>query len=265
MTSVLLDVTDHIATITLNAPEARNAFVDTLREDMIRICAEVNADPRVRVAIVTGAGSAFSAGGDLKGMQRKLTAQPRALPHVIEQSFIQGIHRLTRSLYQLEVPSIAAINGPAIGVGLDLACMCDMRIAATTAQFASSFVRIGLVPADGGAWLLPRAIGHAAAAEMMFTGRTIDAAQALRWGLVSELLEPDQLMTRAREMAGHVASNANATLRLTKKLMRQADDLSLDAVLPISAAAQALAQYTPAHAEAVDAALSKRRPDFGDM
>ena len=265
MSTVLLDVADHVATITLNAPEARNAFVDTLREDMIRVCGEVNADPRVRVAIVTGAGSAFSAGGDLKAMQRKLQATPRVLPHVIEQSFIQGIHRLTRSLYQLEVPSIAAINGPAIGVGLDLACMCDMRIASQSAQFASSFVRIGLVPGDGGAWLLPRAIGHAAAAEMMFTGRTIDAGQALRWGLVSEVLEPDALMARARALAGQVAANANATLRLTKKLMRQADDLSLDAVLPISAAAQALAQYTPAHAEAVDAALARRRPDFGDM
>ena len=115
MSTVLLDVADHVATITLNAPEARNAFVDTLREDMIRVCGEVNADPRVRVAIVTGAGSAFSAGGDLKAMQRKLQATPRVLPHVIEQSFIQGIHRLTRSLYQLEVPSIAAINGPALG------------------------------------------------------------------------------------------------------------------------------------------------------
>ena len=108
-------------------------------------------------------------------------------------------------------------------------------------------------------------MGHAAAAEMMFTGRTIDAGQALRWGLVSEVLEPDALMARARELACQVAANVNATLRLTKKLMRQADDLSLDAVLPISAAAQALAQYTPAHAEAVDAALARRRPDFGDM
>ena len=253
-----------VVTLTMNAPELRNALTGNAAVDEFVAAVErINADTRVRVMILTGAGTVFSSGGNVKDMKRFTT--DAVTPAEIGQWYRNGIQRLPLALQKLEVPSIAAVNGPAVGAGCDLACMCDMRIASQSAQFASSFVRIGLVPADGGAWLLPRAIGHAAAAEMMFTGRTIDAGQALRWGLVSEVLEPDALMARARELAGQVAANANATLRLTKKLMRQADDLSLDAVLPISAAAQALAQYTPAHAEAVDAALARRRPDFGDM
>ena len=161
------------------------------------------------------------------------------------------------------MPLIAAINGHAIGAGLDLACLCDIRIASTRARFAESFVRLGIIPGDGGAWLLPRAIGLSRAAEMAFTGETIDARQALEWNLVSRVVEPEALMPAARDLAGRIAANPSHALRLTKRLIREAQHSRLDTVLELSAAFQAISHKTADHREAVSAFLEKRPPQFG--
>ncbi len=132
-----------------------------------------------------------------------------------------GIQRLPLALQKLEVPSIAAVNGPAIGAGCDLACMCDMRIASIHASFAESFIRVGLIPGDGGAWLLPRVVGLSKAMEMSFTGDAVKADDAMAIGLVSRVVEPEALLREAGALAARIARNPGSTLRLTKRLLRE--------------------------------------------
>jgi enoyl-CoA hydratase/carnithine racemase len=185
-------------------------------------------------------------------------------PIKIREEYRQGIQRLTLALHHLDVPIIAAVNGPAIGAGCDLACMCDIRIASEKAVFAESFIKVGIVPGDGGAWLLPRAVGQSKAAEMAFTGDAIDAQDALACGLVSRVVQPELLMEEARRIAGRIALNPGRTLRMTKRLLREGQTEKLENVLEMSAAFQALAHKTPQHKEAVEAFIEKRAPIFTD-
>ena len=157
---------------------------------------------------------------------------------------------------------LAAINGHAIGLGLDLACVCDIRIAADSAKFASSFIKIGIVPGDGGAWILPRAIGLSKASELILTGDTYDAAAALAMGLVSKLVPLDQLLSEAQALAARIVANPAKALRLAKRLLREGQQQRLTDVLELSAAFQALAHETRDHAEALDAFFDKRAPNF---
>ncbi|MCY1528738.1 Short-chain-enoyl-CoA hydratase [compost metagenome] len=163
------------------------------------------------------------------------------------------------ALCNLEVPTIAAVNGPAIGAGCDLACMCDIRIAADEARFAESFVKLGLTPGDGGAWLLPRVVGMSRACEMAFTGRSVDAAQALGMGLVSQVVEQGALLPAALALAQEIAQHSGHALRLTKRLLREGQHTRLDTLLELSARFQALAHHTQEHATALDAFLDKPR------
>jgi enoyl-CoA hydratase/carnithine racemase len=250
-----------IVTLTMNQPEARNPLTgNTAVPEFIEACARIAGDPSVKVVVLTGAGSAFCSGGNVKDMQRysELSIPPIA----IREEYQRGIQRLPIAIYNLEVPTIAAVNGAAIGAGCDLACMCDIRIAAQGAKFAESFIKVGIVPGDGGAWLLPRAVGMSKAAEMSFTGDAIDAEEALKCGLVSRVVAPDRLLETAYELAGRISANPGPTLRLTKKLLREGQHLRLDSLLELSAAFQALAHKTPQHEEAVTAFIEKRRPRF---
>ncbi|MET0316117.1 MAG: crotonase/enoyl-CoA hydratase family protein, partial [Rhodococcus fascians] len=192
---------------TLNNPESRNPISDIETVEAIEdAVSDVNRDPSVRVAILTGAGSAFSSGGNVKHMRDK-EGMFGGSPAELRQGYRHGIQRIPKALYHCEIPTIAAVNGAAIGAGCDLALMCDLRIASTTATFAESFVKVGIIPGDGGAWLLPRAIGMARASEMAFTGEAIDAATALEWGLVSQVVEPGDLLGAAHALADRVAAN----------------------------------------------------------
>jgi enoyl-CoA hydratase/carnithine racemase len=164
----------------------------------------------------------------------------------------------------LDIPVIAAVNGPAIGAGFDLACMCDIRLAGEKALFAESFVKVGIVPGDGGAWLLPRVIGMQRASLMSFTGDTIDAAKALEWGLVLEVVPTEKLLPHAQALAQRIAANPSHALRLTKRLLREGQHMRLDSLLEMSAAYQALAHHTDDHLEAVNAFLDKRPPSYQD-
>ena len=252
-----------VVTLTMNAPELRNALTgNSAVDEFLAACARINADPSVRVMILTGAGTVFSSGGNVKDMKRFLGADVPAT--AIAQWYRNGIQRLPLALHKLEVPSIAAVNGAAIGAGCDLACMCDMRIASSSASFAESFIRVGLIPGDGGAWLLPRAVGMAKAMEMSFTGDAVKADEALAIGLVSRVVAPELLMDEARALAARIARNPGQTLRLSKRLLREGQHQRLDSLLELSAALQAQAHKTPAHAEAVNAFIDKREPKFGD-
>jgi len=180
-------------------------------------------------------------------------------PFTISQGYLNGIQRIPLALHSLDVPTIAAVNGPAIGAGCDLACMCDIRIASEKARFAESFVKLGIVPGDGGAWLVQRVIGYQRAAEMTFTGDTIDAQAALSIGLVTRVVAADELMPAARALAGRIAVNSGPALRMTKRLLRQAQTGLLDETLQLSAALQALAHHTPEHDAAIAAFFAQRK------
>ena len=226
-----------IVTLTMNQPDQRNPLTgNTAVPEFLAAFDRIDADPSVRCVILTGNGPSFSAGGDIKEMKRQ--GMPEVSEMDIRQDYRRGVQRLTMGLFHLEVPVIAAINGHALGAGLDLACMCDIRIASNKAKFAESFIKLGIIPGDGGAWLLPRTIGLERAAEMAFTGDMLNAHQALAWNLVSRVVPPEELMPAARELAGRIAANASHGLRLTKRLLREALHSRLETVLELSAVYQ---------------------------
>jgi enoyl-CoA hydratase/carnithine racemase len=247
-----------VVTATLNRPDERNAISETSHsEEIAAFCAAMTRDTTVRAIILTGKGKAFCAGGNVKHMKDR-GGMFAGSAYTIRNSYRTAIQMIPTALYELEVPVIAAINGPAIGAGLDLACMCDIRIAADTAIFAESFVKLGLVPGDGGAWLLPRVIGMPRATQMTLTGDAIDASKALEYGLVTEALPADQLMDRARAIAASIAANPGAATRMAKRLLREGQDMKLAPLLELSAAYQAIAHHTADHEEAIAAFIEKR-------
>lgn len=250
-----------IVQLTLDAQGARNAIDEAMAAQLVEQIGALGADASVRCLILTGAGDAFCAGGNVKdmlagrGMFGGSAAQMR-------QAYRTGIQSVPLALYDLEVPAIAAVNGVAIGAGLDLSLMCDLRIAADNASFAESFVRLGLVSGDGGAWLLQRAIGPARAAHLTLTAQSIDAATALSWGLVSEVVTSAQLLPRALELARLIAAHPPLSVRMNKRLLRDSAAVPLATALEFAAALQAVAQHTEDHREALRAFADKRPPRF---
>ncbi|MCX2887777.1 MULTISPECIES: crotonase/enoyl-CoA hydratase family protein [Pseudomonas] len=243
-----------IVTLTLSAPDQHNALSHQTQFDAFAdVCGRINRDRRVSVVILTGAGKSFCAGGNVKDMKAR-TGLFAGSPYELRDGYRHGIQQIPLSVYHLEVPTIAAVNGAAIGAGCDLALMCDIRIASQQARFAESFVRLGIVPGDGGAWLLPRALNNLSRAyELSFTGDTISAQQALEYGLVSRVVEPDALMATALDLARRIAANPGHALRLTKKLLREGQHTRLEPLLELSAAYQALSHHTEAHQAIVQA------------
>ncbi len=259
---VLYEMNDHIVTLTLNRHETRNAISDDeMVNAIVDVCDRINADLEVRVVIITGAGSAFSSGGNVKDMRDK-KGMFDGTSLEIRDGYRKGIQRIPLAIQALEVPIIAAVNGAAIGAGCDLTMMCDMRIASEKAVFAESFVKVGLIPGDGGAWFLPRVVGVSRANEMAFTGEPVNAQTALEWGMVSKVVPPDELMDAANELAKRIAVNPPAALRMTKKLLKEGEHSRLESLLEMSASLQALAHQTKDHVEAVNAIIEKRTPNF---
>ena len=250
-----------IQILTMSQPETRNALTgNTAVDELVEACSAIRLDTSIRVVVLTAEGPVFSSGGNVKDMLR--FQNQKLLPETIREEYRNGIQRLPRALYNLDVPVICAINGPAIGAGLDLTCMCDIRIASEKATFAESFVKVGIVPGDGGAWLLPRAVGMSKAAEMAFTGDSLSAQEALACGLVSRVVAPEKLMEEALNLANKIAANPGGVLRMTKRLLREGERSTLDSLLEISAGYQAIAHMTLDHHEAVNAFIEKRPPKF---
>lgn len=252
-----------ILTVTLNLPEKRNPISDN---DMVdALCAAMETadkDIDVRCVILTGAGSAFSSGGDLKQMAPDVGSLRSSRPVQTRRNYKYGIQRLPMLFQALEVPVIAAVNGPAIGAGCDLACMCDIRIASENARFAESFVKLGIIPGDGGAWLLPRIVGFSKATELALTGEQIDAQEARRIGLVSDVVAADELLAAAKVIADKIAANPPHAVRMTKRLLREGQTADLKNILEMSAAMQAIVHATSDNDEAINAFLEKRAPNF---
>lgn len=260
--ALLVERDEHIETWTINLPEKRNPISD---EEVVAALVEavdrVNEDHDVRAVVLTGAGTAFSAGGDVKKM-RDREGIFGGHPFQVREGYRYGIQQIPLAFHRCEVPMVAAVNGPAVGAGCDLALMCDLRVAADTAWFAESFVKLGIIPGDGGAWLLPRVVGPARAAEMALTGDRVDAQTALAWGLVNQVVPAEELMDAATTLARRIAVNPPHAVRMGKKLLRESSHQSLASHLEMSAALQALAHHAPDHTEAIGAFLDKREPTF---
>jgi enoyl-CoA hydratase/carnithine racemase len=260
--TVLVERRGRVATVILNRPEVRNAFSSVEHcETFVAALKGLERDPEVAVVIVTGAGSAFSAGGDVKDMQAR-TGFAAGNHLEMRDRYRHGVQQLTGTLYELELPTIAAVNGPAVGLGCDIACCCDVRIASESARFAESFIKLGLVPGDGGTYFLQRIVGYPKAAELSLTGDLIDAAEALRIGLVTSVVPAGDLRAAADALADRIAANPPRSVRLTKRLLREGERATLSAVFELSAAFQAIVQHSDDHREAVDAMLAKRPPSY---
>lgn len=249
------------ALITLDRPEARNAYSEAMVKSLVSALDAAENDVGVRCVVLTGAGKAFSAGGDLKRMRDK-AGMFEGGPIGLKRGYEAHIQRIPRRLATFDKPLVAAVNGPAIGAGLDLACMADLRFASEGARFGSTFVKVGLVPGDGGAYLLPRVVGLGHALDLMLTGRVIDSAEALSMGLVQRVLSPESLMSEAMNIAEVIAQNAPLAVQLTKRATYRSYESDLETALELASSYQGMAQNTADHFEAVDAMLEKRSPRF---
>ena len=262
MESLIYEQDGPIVTLTMNQPAKRNPLSgNSILSDIVGAVERLHDDRSVRCVILTGAGASFSSGGDIGVLQQQQT--PAVSEMDIRHSYRRGIQRVANALTNLEIPVIAAINGHAIGAGLGLACMCDIRIAGASTRMAASFIKLGIIPGDGSTWMLTQIVGSARAAELALTGDLIDAQQALAWHLVSQVVPDDQLMPAARAMAERIARNPSHGVRLTKRLLRESLRAPFETVLELSAVYQAVSHKTADHVEAVDAFLEKRAPKFG--
>jgi enoyl-CoA hydratase/carnithine racemase len=260
---LIIEQNGPVLTVTLNQPDRRNPISENNVVDALCNAFEAaDRDIAVRCVILTGAGSAFSSGGDLKQMKAGTGGLKSDNPVETRRNYKSGIQRLPLMFQALEVPVIAAVNGPAIGAGCDLACMCDIRIASVSAKFAESFVKLGIIAGDGGAWFLPRIVGFSKASELALTGDMIDADEALSIGLVSRVVAGDMLMDTARQIANKIAANPPHAVRMTKRLLREGQTADLKNILEMSAAMQALAHATRDNNEAIDAFIEKRKLNF---
>ncbi|MEL6793481.1 MAG: enoyl-CoA hydratase-related protein [Pseudomonadota bacterium] len=250
-----------IAVISLNRPDTLNALSADVVEGLVAAMKAVDADDGVSCVVLTGAGRAFSSGGNLKEI-KALTAEQGMDAIAVERWYRDGIQKIPMTMNALSVPVVAAVNGHAIGAGCDLATMCDIRIAGEDAQFAESFLKVGIIPGDGGAWFLPRVVGQARAMEMLLTGRRIKAPEAAEWGLVSRVVPNANLMAEAMKMAEAVAAQPPVALRAAKRLFRATQNMGLADSLAAAAAAQGMLQQMGDHHEAIDAILEKRAPVF---
>jgi len=247
-----------VVTLTLNRPVELNAFSEPdMIDAFLGAIARIKADADVRAVVLTGAGRAFSAGGNVKHMRDKSDMFAGSADD-IAQAYRDGILRVPPIFYNLEIPIIAAINGPTFGAALDLICMCDIRLASPSATFGAPFVKIGIAPGDGAAWFLPKIIGQANAAEMLFTGDTIDANRALEMGLIGRIVAQADLLSEAQTIAEKIAANAPLAVRETKKLLREGQYTRLDPHLDACAKAQGMLHSTDDHMEAINAFFEKQ-------
>jgi 2-(1,2-epoxy-1,2-dihydrophenyl)acetyl-CoA isomerase len=253
------DVQDRIATLTLNRPERLNALGDTLREDLYDAVVKSAADPSVGALVITGAGRGFCSGGDVKSMSEREKSGEAPLPG---DRLTPIRDRVILAMRDSPKPVIAAINGPAAGAGMNLALACDMRIASTAANFSQAFVKRGLAPDWGGTWFLPRIVGTAKASELIFTGDTIDAAEALRLGIVNAVVAPEALMAEAYKLARKIAAGPPVAIQLAKRAIHHNEDVDLRAGLEFETFAQNVCRDTEDAKEGVRAFVEKRAPVF---
>lgn len=248
-----------IATLTLDRDDVRNALTGTaLIDDIVAVAAWINRCDDVSVLVITGAGAAFSSGGNVKDMAARSGDFAGDVAQVATR-YRQGIQRIPLALQDVDVPIIAAVNGPAIGAGFDLANMADLRIASEKAKFGETFLNLGIIPGDGGAWFMQRQIGYQRAFELTLSGRIIDAAEALALGVVLDVVPAAELLPRAQALAARFAAQPPKALRLTKRLMKQAQRMELKDFLDLCSVFQGICHNEPEHLDAVRRFLSKQK------
>jgi 2-(1,2-epoxy-1,2-dihydrophenyl)acetyl-CoA isomerase len=262
---ITYDTTDGIATITLNRPERMNAFTDVMIREWAEALEAARLDRDVRAVIVTGAGRGFCAGADLRGGSGIGEAAAGDAPPTAadRRNWLRdGVHQVPRAVQLLDKPYIAAVNGAAVGAGMDMASMADMRIASDAAKFAMSYVKVGLVPGDGGCYFLPRIVGIAKALELIWTGDFFDAHEALRIGYVTRVVPADDLMSATRDLALRMAQGPAVAMQLAKRLVYRGLDASWNEAFEMAGQAMAIAQATEDAREGPRAFVESRPPKF---
>jgi enoyl-CoA hydratase/carnithine racemase len=254
---VLYEVKDNIALITLNRPEAKNAFSPEMINLWRKHLEEAKADDSVRVIIVSGKGDTFCSGGDIKDM-----AEGKLKSWDMKRFLWDGVHRIVLTLEDLDKPVIAAINGAAMGAGLDMALMCDLRVASEKAKLAESYIMMGLIPGDGGAYFLPRLVGTSKALELLLTGDVLSAEEALKIGIVNLVVPHERLMEETIKLAKKIADKPPLAIRMMKRAVYQAQTSTLRAHLDYISSQLALLSETDDHIEAAKAFLEKLKPHF---
>lgn len=260
---VIYEKSDGIATITLNRPERMNAFTPKMLDEWFASLQDAHLDPETKAVIVTGSGRGFCTGADIRGTGPLENLMDRNRTPVENRNFLRdSVQRIPRLVSLMEKPYIAAVNGAAVGAGMDMASMCDIRIAADTARFGMTYVRMGIIPGDGGCYFLPRIVGMARALDLIWSGRLFDAQEALTMGYVSEVVPADQLMDHTREYALKLAKGPSVAIQQAKRLAYRSQELSLDAALDLAQQAMFVAQSTEDAREGPRAFAEKREPEF---
>ena len=256
---LLYEVKDAIATLTLNRPDRLNALGDTLRDDLHDAVLRAGADPGVRAMVITGAGKGFCSGGDVKAMNE---AKESGAERPVAEKVAPLRDRVLLAMRDAPQPIIAAVNGAAAGAGMNLALGCDIRLASTAARFGETFAKRGLHPDWGGTYFLPRLVGMAKAAELIFTGDMIDAHEALRLGLVSAVYPPEELLPAAYELARKIAAGPPIAIRLAKRALYNGEGTDLRGGLEFETFAQNICFETEDAREGIRAFVEKRAPQF---
>lgn len=251
---ILVDHHDDIITLTLNHPETLNAMTAEMGDELIDLVHTLNQDQSARVLILTGAGRAFSSGGAMRGLESRASGTTAGTPKDFYKRFL--------TLRQLEIPTIAVINGPAVGAGFCVALACDLRVAAANARMGLNFVRLGIHPGMAATFTTPRIVGMAKACEVIFTGRLYTGEEAFALGLANRVAPVDKLMDEALALAREIAGNAPIALRLAKRALYRGEADLLEAALDIESEHQAQTFTTEDAKEGIAAAREKRAPKF---
>ena len=258
--TIIIKKEEHIATITMNRPDKMNALNTRMLQEMVAAIDEIARDDDVRVVVLTGAGRVFCSGADISegGKASGLSGTPVEMHHNVRNSY----QKVALGLQRLEKPTIAMVNGAAVGAGCDFAFACDMRVGSEKARFRNGFVRVGLIPGGGGTWLYTRLMGLGRGLEFLFTGDFLEAEEAERIGVLNKIVPDHDLERGTTELAQKIAKNPPLAVQMSKMMAYKALDTDLEAALEQAAACQALALSSEDHREGVNAFMEKREAQF---
>jgi enoyl-CoA hydratase/carnithine racemase len=254
--TILTSLKNRVQIITLNRPEKKNAFNGEMIEEWVKALEEAMQNEEVHVIVITGAGNAFCSGGDVGGMKQNQK------PLDNKNKLWKNIHRVPLTLKSIDKPVIAAINGPAVGAGLDMALMCDIRTMVSDSKVSEGYVKVGLVPGDGGAFFLPKIVGEAKAFELLWTGNFISSEEALTLGLVNHVYSQEEFMEKTMQLAEQIAAGPQVAIRMTKRAVRYSRTMELEPALDLISSHYAIIKETEDHKEGVAAFKEKRIAKF---
>jgi 2-(1,2-epoxy-1,2-dihydrophenyl)acetyl-CoA isomerase len=261
MSEILSEVKDQTGWITLNRPKSSNALSSTMIGELIKALENFDYDTSIRSIVITGAGKNFCAGGDIVDMKNQ-AGMFAGEPNELRERYKKGIQKIPLCFQHLSTPVIAMVNGAAIGAGLDLACMCNIRIASDNAKFGETFAKLGLVPGDGGSFFLQRVVGYSKAMELSLTAEIITANEALKIKLINKLVGAGELLSLTKEMLNKINSNAPIAIQMVKRSIIHASKNDLNSSLELLSAFQGIAQRTSDHLNSVENVLEKNKTDF---